>query len=510
MKINVKDNKFSVMFEDFDLGLSKGAFQGGRFVAPGTFNINFSDEPGILTTQLELGNDVGTIVSKLGRGILGSSNGILGLGVNSSQIAVFSLSSLASLSSDATLIDADAGDTAPENGTAFVEWQDYAWFYQSGTAIAKFGTISSGTGTIALSEMSSLNSPGGGLDILATKTFLYACNGNSVTRSTAHNAHNTTAITFSSDEIVISLSQLGQYIIVATAPKGNTRGPIRLYKWDGVSNNVDGQPILIPDNGLRLIRNVGGVILVFCISLDSNSAEKRYFRVYRWDGGENSDMIYERNILATAYPTTNNYYIHPANVDVYNNKAWFGFKANETSTLGIENGIYSIDRNGKVILEHVPVADTSDTSDIGYYFVRWIGNNLFTYHLNGSTERFSHASLSSGNDIFSSNAPLVLPAFRPDVLRKSRINRIKFLSKSLPASTSFVLAEKVDQASSFTTVKTFSTTGLKSCQTTGHPEYIFQDGNIHQLRITLAASNNSKPELILPIIVEGEILNDYT
>lgn len=508
MQITRSGKKFRVVYEAFDLGLSKTAFQAGNYVAPGTFNINFDDEPSVLSVNRQLTDATASgLLAKLGRNILGSSNGILELGVNSSTIAVFSATDLSTTSDSATLIDADAGATAPMNGTAFVEWQDYAWFYDGDNALGKFGTISSGSGTITLDQATSLVD-GSGVDILSTKTFLYWCNQNSVGRSSAHNAHNATALTLSTDERVQSLTQYAQWVIVGTSPKGNTRGPIKLYKWDGVSNNVDGQPVILPDSGLRLIRNVGGVVLIFCVSLGTNSSEERYFRVWRWEGGENCELIYELNLGATGSPTVANYYIRPANVDVFNNKAWFAFKANEANTFSGDNGVFSIDRTGRVRLEYTSTADTNDTSDLGFYFVRWIDNDLFAYHLNGSNERFSHFTQLSGDNIYSANSPIVLPAFRPDLLKKSRIETVRFGMKTLPASTSIALSIKTDQATSFTAVKTFNTTSMKLAKVVNQTEYTFQPGNIHQPKLLLVGSNSSKPAIILPITIDGIILND--
>ncbi len=504
MKIYKQGSKFIAVF-DTPSGLGKSDFEyGANTFAPGTYNIDFESEPGVIKPKLALSEDTG-VTEKVRAAIKTLDSGadrLVYFGVSSGGLISAGKIDLGSPTTN-TQMSTIASTAGISKGTNMVEWLSKIWAVgdnAGGASATKTLLINAATadGSSAAS-VASMSASNQGVDLLVAKSFLYYCNNSAVGRASDASTFNATALQLQSPLTTRSLTTFGDFIIVGATPFGD-QGFGQLIKWDGVSTIIDGQPILVPDSGMRVIRNFNGAVYIFCIGGANNYGFKNVLRIYAWQGGDNVQLMWELQLNNTA---TTSIEIYPGGVQASGGKLWFTVSAPTANTMKIDNGVFSIDSNNTLSLEYVGTADTNDTTDIDAFFLRWIENALYTIHINGSTTRFSRMSGLS----YSANAPLVLPAFRPDPLRKSVISRIRFGLKPLPASTSVVGSVKVDQESSFNTVKTWDTDNITEAKVE-NTEYKFQPGNVHQPKFLLAGSGSAKPEILLPIVIEGEIQDD--
>lgn len=487
------------VLDSFKDGLAPTAFAGGEFqFAPGSFNIDFESEPGVIQPQTALQDDIGDPSDKNGRWITKASNGNIYMGYKnaSNEIAVGTLSQ--GSNSTVSQTDSDTGNDQWADGTPVEEWKDYLWAYDDSSLLAKFGDIT-GSPTISLNVGSVTT--GGGLDLLATKSFLYYINKNSVGRASGVSTFNATALTLDSSKRVRSLAPFGQYIIPGVATQ-NEASFSELYLWDGISSILDGQPVVIPDTGLRVIRNVGGHIIIICVSNPNGGALENIIRFYRWSGGSEVRLINQLNLQSTV---TNSFTIHPGATVVKGRKLYFAVSGQNTNAMAIDNGVYSITPEGRIALEFTTPQDTADTTALNFLFLKWVGDKLNSIHINDdgtTTEASNQAALN-----YSTNMILKTLWMRFDPVHKTQIDRIRFGMKSLPASTSIRVRHSADEAA-LATAKTFSTAATKEAKIENQTEYTFQPGNIHQLEFKGIASSGDRPAIHLPIMIEGSIQID--
>src|SRR3990167_2392968 len=145
MRIQREGNKFVALMdlEDIQGGLGKSIYNRGPFFAPGTLNIDYISEPGIIKPNLQLTLDGGTIFNtRVIRGVTKASNGtVYGIGAKSDGTLQDFFSITLGTTSTATSVDEGTGSGWAE-GTTFVEWADYLWAYESTTLLAKIGPVS--------------------------------------------------------------------------------------------------------------------------------------------------------------------------------------------------------------------------------------------------------------------------------------------------------------------------------------------------------------------------------
>ena len=498
--------KITVVIDSLAGGLANSVFAGGENqFAPGSRCLDFETEQGTIRPQLALSGDIsGDLQTFAAKFIIRSSNNNILTGVTdltpNISLGTVSLGSTSSYSA----VDVDAGDTdGPQKGTVVIEWKSYLWFYTGVAVLTKYGDITSSP-TITL-NVGSVDSGNVGLDIIATKSFLYYCSGESIGRASDASTFNATALTLDSSQQVRSLTRWQNYIVAGVSMAFDSDYS-SLVIWDGVSTQMARQPVIIPDSGLRVVRNLGETVFAFCISADSNSSlgAKNKLKIYAWSGGP-VEKVAELDLENTTLGT---FTVYPGAVDVHENKIYFSIGAPTANTMTRDNGIYSLNKNGVLNLEYVPTSNSSDTLDLDYYFTKWIDNRLVTLHLNGANTVFAQST--AGSLVYSSNAILDTLAYRFSPTKKSRITRVRFGMKKMPASVSLQLLEKVDQASSFTAVKTFSTDDDTEGLVEGGTEYVFPTGNTHQLEFKFTSSSASKVDIILPIVIEAEEMDDYT
>jgi len=492
-----------LQLDSFRDGLAKSIYQGGKNqFAPGTYDIDFFSQPGIIQPVIGLKRDTGDPSTRDIRAVIRASDGTYyWIGTNASgELQVWT----GSPGSNTTLSTSGSGNASATNmaqGSKVIEFKGsgsntYLIFYDSSTDLAKFDI---GTPAITLTANGSALTGNTGLDLLIYKSFLYYCNKNKVGRAVhcdSSAGFNDSALTLEDKYRVQTLTGWGNKVVVGAATK-NEGGNSKLFIWDGVSTLFD-YSVDLPDNGLRAAVNNNGIIYLFCVSNPNGNADINIVRVYAWAGGERIKLIRELNLEAT---TINSFKILPAAVNSYRGKVYFTINAGTADSMTIDNGVYSIDERGVLNLEYIDAS--ADTSDLSAYFCQWIEGDLFWFFDAGATKVKAHHA----GDDYSSNARLDTLAYRFDSRYETRIDEIFFNLVSLPASTSVAVSINTDQAGSgFSAVKTISSG--KVAHIINQADYTFQPGHTHQLRFKFTSSSSSRPQIILPIYIKATVFEN--
>ena len=489
----------TLQLSSFEDGLSKSVYQGGKKqFAPGTYDIDFTTDPGIIQPVIGMVRDLGDLGTRVIRAMIKASDGTYyWVGTNAStQLQVWT----GGPGSSTTLTTSGSGNASFTNmleGSKLVEFDGFLWFYASTTNLTKFniGTpaLTTGQGTVTTST-----SHGG--DLLVYKSFLYYINDNSVGRATNNTTFNNTALTLETNRQITCLAPWFGKVIVGSVFQNEALNS-RLTVWDGVSTLPD-YHVEIPDNGISAIVNNEGVIYILCNSNPLGNARRNIIRIYAWAGGDKVQLVRELDLESTS---SNLIRLVPSSVDVYKGKIYFTIDAGTADTMNIDNGVYTLDRKGMLNLEYVDGGATEDTTDLAAFWCKWMDGELYWFYSDGTTNFRQHLP----GITYSSNARLDTLSLQFDPRYEARIDEIFFRTVSLPASTSVAVSISTDQAS-FSAVKTFDADNATANLVTNQNDFAFQPGHTHQLRFAFTSSSASRVRVILPIFIKATVFDSQT
>jgi hypothetical protein len=347
------------------------------------------------------------------------------------------------------------GNGAVKNG-CFVEFKDYMFGFQGTNQIFKWGLLS---GTPSISN--SVSTVGATITSVADGVInslgdLYIAYNNVIVRI----APDTTTVTDSAKTVpanykITSLANYGNYLAIGCSPISTYNGVSKVFLWD-YSNTAAFQEVIDWGEGeLRVLETVEGYLVGVTDRYLNNTtgAGKGSMIVQIYSGGS-------PQIVKEVFTQALNGKTIPQSKSIRSNRLFWSAKIMTNSagteynegiwSFGRKNASYPFALNLDIIDENVSTAGIQAFGNAANYF--------FIAHSNdGSVDKTNDASTYTFTSIYES---LILDFGY--VYSDKRLTAIKVAFPKLATGQSLTCKYKVDGATSWTTVGTFSTVGALS------------------------------------------------
>lgn len=348
-----------------------------------------------------------------------------------------------------TLPSSSEGNGAVQNG-CLVEYKDYLWGFQGTTQVWRWGLLS-GTPSITNSQgtVGTITSVAQG--VIAKDDNLYLPYNNKLARVTSGGTVNDAVLTLPTNFKITSLANYGNYLAIACSPTSTFNGVSKVFLWNLTSPDV--QEVLDWGEGeLRVLETVEGLLVgVTDRYLNSATGAGRSSMVIQvYTGG--SVQVVKEVFSATVTGKS-----MPISKALKNNRLFFAVKV-MTNSAGTEyhEGIWSFGRkNGSY-----PYTATLDLIDenINTSGIQAFGsaaNFFFIAHsADGSIDKTNDAATYAFSSIYESQI------FNfGNIDDDKRLESIKVSFARLTTGQSLTVKLKADDATSWTTVGSFSTVG---------------------------------------------------
>ncbi len=345
------------------------------------------------------------------------------------------------------------GNAAVING-CFVEYKDYIWGFQGANQVFKWGTLS-GTPSIT----NSVNTTGVTITsvaqgIIAKDDNLYMPYNNKIARVTSGGSFNDAVLTLPSNYKITSIDNYGNYLAIACAPISTNNGVSKVFLWNLTATDVQ-EAIDWGEGELRVIGVVEGIIVgITDRYLNNVTGAGHGSMVVQVYSGGNPQVIKEVFTQALTNKTM------PIAKAVRNNRLFFSAKI-MTNAAGTEynEGIWSFGRKTAaypwaltldIIDENVSTAGIQGFGTAGNYF-------FIAHSADGSIDKTDDTATYSFSSIYETQ----IEDF-DDVDNDKRLESVKVYFRKLATGESLTAKYKVDDATSWTTIGTFTTVGQLS------------------------------------------------
>ncbi len=384
-----------------------------------------------------------------------------------------------------TLPASSEGNGAVQNG-CFVEYKDYLWGFQGTNQVWRWGLLS-GVPTITNSQgttATTINSVAQG--VIAKDDNLYLPYNNIIMRITAGGTVNDAVLTLPSNFKITSICNYGNYLAVACAPISTFNGTSKVFLWNLTSTDVQ-EAIDWGEGELRVLETIEGMLVgITDRYLNNATGAGRGSMIVQIYSGGSPQVVKELFTQALSGKTM------PLSKAVKNNRVFFSAKI-MTNSAGTEynEGIWSFGRKNV----NYPYTITLDIIDenintSGIQAFGTAANFFFIAHsADGSIDKTDDTAVYTFTSIYESQI------FNfGDPASDKRLESIKLSFRRLLSGESVMAKYKVDDATSWTTIGTFSTVGelsrtflsIESNDTNfaGGKEYKFQFTSIGGAEIT--------------------------
>jgi hypothetical protein len=356
--------------------------------------------------------------------------------------------------------DATTGNwTLPSNSegngavinNCFLEYKDYLWGFQGTNQIWKWGTLS-GTPSItnsASTVASTITSVANG--VIAADGNAYIAYNNIIVRISTALVVTDSAKTVPDTYKITSLSNFGSYLAVGCSPKNSYNGTSKVYLWN-LSSDLFQESIDWGEGELRILETIEGNLIGITDRYLNNAtgAGKGSMIIQAYSGGGVQVLkeVFTQALTGKSIPQSK---------AVKNNRLFWAAKI-MTNSAGTEydEGIWSFGRKNAnynwalsldIIDENV---NTNGIQAIGsaanYFFI--------THSDDGSIDKTNDASTYAFTSIYETQIQNFGDVFSDKTLRN-----VKVSFRKLATNESLTLKYKIDDATSWTTIGTFSTVG---------------------------------------------------
>jgi hypothetical protein len=374
-----------------------------------------------------------------------------------------------------TLPASSEGNGAVRNG-CLIEYKDYLWGFQGTTQIFRWGLLS-GTPAIANSQSSVGTAITSVAQGIVFNDYLYLPYNNKIWRATDAATYSDAYLTLPTNFKITSLTTYGSYIAIACAPISTYNGASKVFLWDGTSTDVQ-EKIDWGEGELRVLETIEGQLVgVTDRYLNNATGAGRGSMVIQTYSGGSPTIVFEVFTQALTGKSI------PLSKAVKNNRLFFACKIMTNSAGTTYNeGLWSYGRKNV----KYPFACTLDVIDenINTNGIQAFGtaaNYFFITHSNdGSIDKTDDTAAYTFSSVYESQILNFGDIYNDKTLLS--------LEVSFPAIVAGTLTAKyrVDGATSWTTIGTYSTAGATSYQwlniaSTGDS---FASGNEYEFQLT--------------------------
>lgn len=378
-----------------------------------------------------------------------------------------------------TLPTNSEGDGAVKNG-CFVEYKNYLWGFQGTNQLWKWGTLSgtpsiTNTVTPDSGTISTITSVAQG--IIAADANLYLPYNNKLIRIAPGLTVTSDVISVPDNFKITSLANYGNYLAIGCAPVSSYNGVSKVFIWN-LSSDLFTETLNFGEGDLRVLETIEGLLVGVTDRYLNNAtgAGKGSMIIQTYAGG--SPVVVKEIFTQKLNSIT-----MPISKATKNNRLFFCAKI-MTNTAGTEydEGIWSFGRKNA----NYPYTLTLDIIDenvstSGIQSFATAGNFFFIAHsADGSIDKTNDEATYAFTSIYESQ----IYNFG-DVMSDKRLDSIKVSFAKLLSGQSLTVKIKWDDATSWTTVGTYSTAGALSrtflnIESTGLP---FASGKECELRL---------------------------
>jgi hypothetical protein len=373
-----------------------------------------------------------------------------------------------------TLPATSEGNGAVQNG-CLIEYKDYLFGFQGTTQVFKWGLLS-GTPSItnSASTVSTITSVAQGL---VFNDYLYLPYNNRIWRATDATTFSDGYLVLPTNYKITSLTAFGKYIAIGCAPVSTFNGSSKVFLWDGTSTDIQ-ESIDWGEGELRILETIEGMIVgVTDRYLNSSAGAGRGSMIIQVYSGGIPQVVKEVFTQALTGKSI------PLSKAVKNNRLFWAAKI-MTDSVGTtySEGIWSFGRKNV----NYPFALSLDIIDenINTNGIQAIGsaaNYFFITHSNdGSVDKTNDAATYAFTSVYESQV------FNFDEEDKDKtLLAVKVMFRKLTSGEAVTAKYRVDGATSWTTIGTYSTVGgvsrtFMNIEATGDA---FASGNEYEFRI---------------------------
>lgn len=347
-----------------------------------------------------------------------------------------------------TLPASSEGNGAVLNG-CFVEFKDYLFGFQGTTQVWRWGLIS-GTPSISNSFAtvgSTITSVAQG--IIAADANLYLPYNNKLVRVAPGLTFTDAVISVSDNLKITSLANFGNYLAIGCSPIASFNGTSKVFLWN-LSSDLFTETLDFGEGDLRIIETIEGQIVgITDRYLNNSTGAGRGSMVIQTYAGGSPQVVKEIFTQALTGKTI------PTAKSVKNNRLFFAAKI-MTNAAGTEydEGIWSYGHKN-ITYPYVLTLDIIDenVNTSGIQGFNTAGNYFFVAHSSdGSIDKTNDAATYAFTSIYESQ----IMNFG-DVQKDKRVEAVKVGFRKLASGESVTAKIKADDASSWTTIGSFTT-----------------------------------------------------
>ena len=341
------------------------------------------------------------------------------------------------------------GNGAVRNG-CFVEYKDYAWGFQGTTQVFRWGLLS-GTPSITNSQGTVAVITSVAQGVIALDDNLYLPYNNKLVRVNAGGTVQDAILTLPTNFKITSLTNYGKYLAIGCAPISTFNGVSKVFLWNLTSPDVQ-EVIDWGEGELRVMEAIEGMIVGVTDRYLNNAtgAGRGSMIIQGYSGGI-------PQVLKEVFTSKLTGKTMPISKAVKNNRLFFSAKI-MTNDAGTEydEGIWSFGRKNA----NYPWALTLDLIDenvtnAGIQAFGSAANFFFiAYNNDGSLDKTNDAATYAFTSIYES---LIQDFGNVEV--DKRLDCFKVSFRKLVSGESITVKIKADDATSFTTIGSFSTIG---------------------------------------------------
>lgn len=374
-----------------------------------------------------------------------------------------------------TLPASSEGSGVVKNG-CLVEYKDYLWGFQGTTDVFKWGLLS-GTPTITNSAgtVDTITSVAQG--IIAKDDNLYLPYNNKLVRVNEGGTVQNDVLILPSNFKITSIENYGNYLAIACAPVSTFNGVSKVFLWNLISDDVQ-EVIDWGEGELRILANIEGMLVGITDRYLNNAtgAGKGSMIIQIYQGGS-PQLIKEVYTEALTGKTM------PLSKAVRNNRVFFAAKimTNPEATEYVE-GLWSFGRKNV----NYPFSLTLDVIDenINTNGIQSFGTAANFFFITHSSDGSLDKTAENGNYTFTSIYRSQIINF-DDVDTDKTLQNIKVSFAKLIDGQSLTVKYKVDDATAWSTIGSFSTADKIShtflnVESTGRP---FASGREYEFRL---------------------------
>lgn len=353
-----------------------------------------------------------------------------------------------------TLPSSSEGDGAVQNG-CLVEYKDYLWGFQGTAQIWKWGTLS-GAPSITNSASTTGSTITSVAQGLVFQDYLYLPYNNKIWRATDATTFSDAYLTLPSNFKITSLTAYGKYIAIACAPISTFNGVSKVFLWNGTSTEVQ-EAIDWGEGELRVLETIEGYLVgITDRYLNNATGAGRGSMIVQIYGGGVPQVVKEVFTQALTGKTM------PISKAVKNNRLFFAAKIMTNSAGTTYNeGIWSFGRKN-VNYPFSLTLDICNSSDnggsvttSGIQAFGTAANYFFMTHSgDGSISKTDDTAAYTLTSVYESQILNFGDGFNDKTLKSLNIS-----FRKLATGESLTAYYRVDGATSWTQIGTFSTVG---------------------------------------------------